>query len=190
MQRNQMWTATSITLLDALEFEPTLLEHFDFGNETRNTMFKKVFVGRYGTKSIAGETVQLFKTYIDTTFDEFVDYYNSVLDVYEKELNYDEGIKITRKHVDNGSGEDTSNSGSTDTYIDLPNRPTQNEYASNKTNRNGNASSSNSYEKEINETVTGGVNVVEQREKAIKFLRNIYLEFANKFEDCFACIYA
>lgn len=190
MQNKTLWTKTSITLLEALQYNPDLLEHFDFNNANRTSMFKKIFTAHYNTKSIAGETVELFKVYIDNKFDEFVDYYNEMLNIYERELSYDDGIVVTREHVDEGDGSDSSESDSTDRFVDLPNRSTEGEYDSQRTIRNGNSSNSNEYHKEINETVKGGVNVIEQREKALKFVRNIYLEFANKFEDCFACIYA
>lgn len=188
--QKMLWTATSITLLDALKVEPTLLDDLDFGNEARTEKFKKIFKARYNTKSIAGETIELFKIYIDDTFSQYVDYYNELLDIYEEELNYNDGIKVTRTHIDTGDSQDTNNSSSENRIIDLPNSSTTGEYDTQKTKNETNAGLHNEYSKNIEETVTGGVNVVEQRKKALEFIRNIYLEFADKFKDCFAFVYA
>lgn len=190
IMQKMLWTATSITLLDALKVEPTLLDDLDFGNEARTEKFNKIFKARYNTKSIAGETIELFKIYIDDTFNQYVDYYNELLDIYEEQLNYNDGIKATRIHRDTGDSQDTNNSHSENRIIDLPNSSTTGEYDSQKTKNETNSGLHNEYSKTISETVTGGVNVVDQRKKALEFIRNLYLEFADKFKDCFAFVYA
>lgn len=191
MQKTKMlWTMTSITLLDALKIEPTLLDDFDFGNANRNEKFNKIFKAMYNTKSLAGETIELFKIYIDDTFNEFVDYYNELLDIYETQLNYSDGIKATRIHRDTGDSQDTANFSNENKVIDLPNSTTEGEYITEKTKNTNNSGLHNEYSKTISESITGGVNVIDQREKMLKYIRSLYIEFAEKFKDCFAFVYA
>ena len=185
-----LWTVTSITLLDALKVDPTLLDDFDFGDTSRNTKFNKIFKARYNTKSIAGETIELFKIYINDTFNQYVDYYNELLDIYETQLNYQDGIKTTRIHRDSGDSQDNVNSSSENRVIDLPNASTEGEYDTEKTKNTTSSGLHNEYSKTISETLTGGVNVVDQRKKTLEYIRNLYLEFADKFKDCFAFVYA
>lgn len=189
-QTKMLWTMTSITLLDALKIEPTLLDDFDFGDNNRNAKFNKIFKAMYNTKSLAGETIELFKIYIDDTFNEFVDYYNELLDIYETQLNYSDGIKATRIHRDTGDSQDTANSSNENKVIDLPNSTTEGEYITEKTKNTSNSGLHNEYSKTISESITGGVNVIDQREKMLKYIRSLYIEFAEKFKDCFAFVYA
>ena len=105
---NQYPTTYSITLHDVLEVEPTLLTNiFTFdGNNTRATKFIKVFLGMYDIYEIGAETIELFKNWLQDTYDEYIDYYIEMLDAYEIKINMLDGVV----------------SDDLETYIDLPNK--------------------------------------------------------------------
>lgn len=184
------YSYTSITLRDALKLNPDLLENLTLSTTNRTKLFQDMFKAYYNSKSIAGETVELFKLWIEDTFNVNKDYYENILNEYEKELDLDEGFVLTREHRDNGSSSGTASSNSNTDNIDLPNKPTTNEYVSDRVKNNASSNNSDSYNKYLKETVSGNVNTLEQREKALKFIRNYYLEFVKKFDDCFAHVYA
>lgn len=188
--QNLMWSDTSITLIDALKQEPTLLDEMSLSTPLRTIKFKMMFKSVYGTKSIAGETIELFKIYITNTFNRYKDYYEEKLDVYEKELEYDNGIVIHREHSDDGSSTGAIVSTGSSENIDLPNQTTTGEYITDKTKTSNGSNTSDSYNKDIEENITGGVNVVEQRDKMLDYIRSIYEEFVDRFWDCFSVIYA
>lgn len=255
------YSYTSLTLRDVLKIEPTLLDDLTMSTTDRTNKFRNMFKAYYNSKSIAGETIELFKLWIGDKFNAYKDYYEELLTEYEKAIALDDGVVTTITHNDVGSNsEEGTNSGTssrndsstndetgtnsqtgsgTDTKsetrgvetdnntdnIDLPNSPTSGEYVSTRvknhvdTDETNSATSTNSesitgsyskgneysnessidnsgeynkegsYSKTITETRKGGVNVIEQREKALAYIRNLYLDFVKKFEDCFACIY-
>lgn len=189
-RQNLMWSDTSITLMDALKQEPTLLDEMVLSNSLRTIKFRAMFKAVYGTKSIAGETIELFKIYITNTFNEYREYYEEKLDVYEKELNYDNGIVIHREHSDDGSSSASMGNSTSNENYDLPNKTTEGEYITDKSKGTSKTNSNDSYEKDIVEDVTGGVNVVEQRDKMLDYIRSIYKEFVDRFWDCFSVVYA
>ena len=255
------YSYSSLTLRDVLKIEPTVLDNLSMSTSDRTIKFKNMFKAYYNSKSIAGETIELFKLWIEDKFNAYKDYYEDMLTVYEKEIALDDGIVTTITHTDVGSNteegtnSDTSSrtdassndesgtTSETDTLsesvvttknidtqndtdnIELPNRTTAGEYVSsriknsvdtdetdnvadNKTetksgsyqkgndysnessiDNSGEYNKEGSYSKNISELRKGDVNVIEQREKALKYIRNLYLEFVKKFEDCFSCIY-
>ena len=292
------YTYTSITLRDALKLDPTILNNLQMSTQERTTKLHNTFKAYYNSKSIAGETIELFKLWISDKFNVYKDYYEQLLDEYEKAINLDAGIVTTRTQVHTGTNEEEGTShdtgsvvddaSTTDTAtgsengtivddsttaktgtsedtgqivddtsatestsgsdsktlaktvnetgtldehndtdnIDLPNRTTAGEYVSSRTKNiidndttkaltdnttesgtntgsktntydntrditnNNTYSKDGSYEKNITDTFQGGVNVIEQRTKALEYIRNIYLDFVRQFQDCFACIYA
>lgn len=186
---NYLYSATSITLHDALLEDNTILNDFVLSTVDRTNKFKNMFIACYDTKSLCSEVIETFKLYIKNKFNEYKDYYEDLLDIYERQLDYDKGIVIQRTHNDNGGSGGSSSSGSETSNIELPNRTTSGEYVSDKVKGKSNQSYSENYEKHIGEKVEGNVNVIDQREKALKFVRSIYRNFVNEFSDCFACVY-
>lgn len=156
---NEYPTTYSITLHDVLEVEPALLTNiFTFdGNNTRATKFIKVFLGMYDIYEIGAETIELFKNWLQDTYDEYIDYYIEMLDAYEIKINMLDGVV----------------SDDLETYIDLPNKSTDKEYATNKTKRHS----------------TGNVNVIDLKREYLNLIKNLYRDFAKDFRACFAIIY-
>lgn len=187
---NYMYSYTTMTLMDALKLEPTLLDNLVMDNADRTQKFKDEFIAVYNTKSIGAETISLFRVWVENKFNEVKRYYNSRLDIYEKELDGDDGIIATRVVDENIEGSGGSSNDATNSLIDLPRSDTTLERVTNKNVNDSDSSYSDSRERDVTETYTGNVNVIEQREKWLKFVRDIYRDMCNEFSDCFSLIYA
>ena len=202
----QMYSYTTMTLRDIIKSNPDLLDNLILSTTDRTNNFKDMFIAMYNNKSIGAETVTLFQYWIEDKFNEIKRYYEGKLDVYEKELDGDLGIAINRvkqeanhSRIDNSSDlSHQENSTENTTNYDLPR--TTNATASpttkievigntNGTNYNTSASEGNGTNA-VNESITGDVNVIEQRDKWLSFIRDIYRDMCKEFKDCFALIYA
>ena len=114
------------------------------------------------------------------------------------------------------STDDATESNDTNTSlvnIELPNRPTTSEYPNFKSNTdeeksmtrnlessgnqsditettvNGNNTQTDDTNETFEEDRTGGINVIDQRERMLKYIKNIYYEFTEKFKHLFMFIY-
>lgn len=201
-----MYSYTTMTLRDVIKNNPDLFENITMSTTERTQEFINRFKAVYNNKSIGAETVQLFKYWIEDKFNEIKPYYEKKLDIYERELNGDDGRKISRATSKTNSAQtattnaltgSTNGSGDTINY-DLPRTSTPVEKPTTKVHtsdtlqkaENSTINSSGNGEESVAETITGDVNVIEQREKWLKFIRDLYRDMANEFKDCFAIIYA
>lgn len=192
------YSPTTITLRDALKYETDLLDNLEMSTDTRTQNFINMFKSIYNSKSIGAETISLFRYWIEDKFNEVKDYYEKKLDIYEMELNGNDGNKITRSLTEN-NGSTVSNTTNTDitdtvTNYDLPRSsnataiPTT--QATDVQDKDATSTSTGTGNRSLSETITGDVNVIEQREKWLNYIRNIYKDMCNEFKDCFAIIYS
>lgn len=128
-----------------------------------------------------------------------------------------ENIDDTETNAINAANNSSANNGINKDLIDLPNKQTANNYISKKDNTSETKQSSETqtynqtkgddYERAVSEASqdaktyqdtksgnksvsrTGDVNILEQKIKYQKYLRNVYLEFADKFKDCFCMLF-
>lgn len=124
-------------------------------------------------------------------------------------INEENSIDTTSSNT--GSGSSTNDKSTT--HIELPMKQTQSEYPNDKLNEDGdstysetNSSTENkdyssdisdarSYEQEnesqesFNEQRSGGVNVIDQRERMLKYIKNKYYEFTDYFKSLFIMLY-
>lgn len=202
----EMYSYTTQTLRNVLENNPDLLDNLVMSTEDRTNNFKDMFKAVYNNKSIGAETVNLFRLWIEDKFNEVKRFYEAKLDIYEKQLNGDDGRKIVRatnesntaktetKNTLAGSTNDTTNT----TNYDLPRTTTPVEKPTTKQSivsavqnaENSTINSSGNGSKEVQEIITGDVNIIEQREKWLNYIRDIYRDMCKEFKDCFALIYA
>lgn len=182
-------TSYSITLYDAIKYDATLLDGFNFTNPAYTEEFKNHFINRFGIYEIGVETIELFKVYITNRFNLNKEYFEKLLDKYYEELNETDGYYHFEEHTisKNGSGNSTANSNLQN--IDLPNKVTNKEYVTSKNNSNNTDNYTTNDNETFNETRKGGVNVIDQRERILKYIRNIFLELVEKFKDCFCLLY-
>lgn len=189
---------------DALSENPSITENLVLDSTQRTNDFIKIFNATYNTKRLCTDDIDLFKEYITNTFNQHKEYYIKKLDVYERQLNGDLGESITRTLSDtttntasNQVGITGNQSGSgTEILYDIPRSQTKgnptNETDTTSTLTNSQSttgSSSGNTNKSVSENITGNVNVIKQRDLWLKFIRNIYLDFVDKFKDCFLQIY-
>lgn len=201
----QMYSYTTMTLLDAMKVKPDLLDNLEMNTQERTQAFKETFTSMYNTKSIGAETIELFQVWVENRFNELKRLYNSKLDIYEMNLNGDDGIKIIREtygsnsNTYNGSNNSTTTDtiNDTQTNIDLPRNATNTEYPTSKVKNDGTdtrqiygaSESTDSGSRSETQTIKGDVNVIDQRNKWLNFIRDLYREMCQEFKDCFAIIY-
>lgn len=167
------YSYSSITLRDAIKEEPQLLEAFVLNTQEQTTKFIDIFRAKWDMYDIGGETIELFKIFITNRFIVKKDYYQELIDEYETQFNYLDGRKTVTTYRED------ANTDSTD--YDLPRKTGATGTATAKTNVDG--------ELEWTRTLTGDVDVLEQKSKYMKFIRNLYEQFADEFKDCFSLIY-
>lgn len=179
----------SITLYDAIKYDATLLDGFNFTNPVYTVEFKNHFINKFGIYEIGAETIELFKVYITNRFNLNKEYFEKLLDKYYEKLNETDGYYHFEEHTisKNESGNSTGNSNLQN--IDLPNKVTNKEYVTSKNNSNNTDNYTTNNNETFNETRKGGVNVIDQRERILKYIRNIFLELVEKFKDCFCLLY-
>lgn len=191
------YAVCTMTLHDALKVDPTLLDFVSLSTDEQIAKFKDMFKARWDIYEIGGETIPLSKRFFDNKFRQWKDYYQELINDYENKINYLNGIVSNETHTENYTGDGTrgktDNANRNSTYVDLPNRTTTSNYATNKDDTSEEIISSQTYEDNHDRTLeiskTGDVNILDQKIKYQKYLRNVYLEFVERFADCFALIY-
>ena len=172
----------------------------------RTNNFKDMFIAVYNNKSIGAETVNLFRLWIEDKFNEVKRFYEGKLDIYEKQLDGDEGRKIVRATNESNTAQtattnaltSSTNDTTNTTNYDLPRTTTPVEKPTTKQSidvtiqnaENSTINSSGNGSKAVQEIITGDVNIIEQREKWLNYIRDIYRDMCKEFKDCFAIIYA
>lgn len=187
----------TMTLHDALKCDPEMLDFISLRTPEQTTKFTEMFKARWDIYEIGGETIELSKRFFANRFNQYKEYYQELIDDYENRINYLNGVIVTETHSENysadGSIGKTDSATRNNTYTDLPNRTTVNNYATNKDETSESIVTSQTYEDAHDKTLTisrnGDVNILDQKIKYQKYLRNVYLEFAERFKDCFALIY-
>ena len=185
------------TLEEALVKDPTLLDNLQMSTTTQTTTFKDIFKARWNIYECAGFSIEEFKKFIENKFKSWLPYYQELIDDYENRITYLDGVVNSEIHSEtytaDGSVDKTDNASRNNVYTELPNKVTSKEYPSNKDDTSESLVSQQSYEDSHNKGVTitskGDVNILEQKIKYQKYLRNVYLEFANKFDVCFVLLY-
>lgn len=167
------YSYSSITLKDAIKEEPTLLGGFVLDTPEQTQEFITVFRGMWDTYDIGGETISLFKEFITNRFNMNKPYYQELINVYLDELNYKDGKKAVIAY--------TGSMNSDDTDYDLPRKDGSSGKATSQIKKEGQIAST--------KTLTGDVDVVDLKSRYLKYLRNVYKEFAETFKDCFSLIY-
>ena len=167
------YSYSSITLRDAIKLVPTLLDDFELDTEEQTNKFIEVFRAKWDLYDIGGETIELFKSFIDNRFKLKKEYYQQLLNEYETEFNYLDGRKTTTAYYESVNTDNTN--------YDLPRKTGAEGTATTKENVNG----THNYTR----TLTGDVDVLDLKSRYLKYIRNIYEDFAEDFKDCFSLIY-
>lgn len=199
------YSVATITLHDLLKMNENFLSIFNLEKSEQTEKFKKMFMSRYDIYEIGGETIPLFKRYLENTFNMKKDYYQELINDYENKIDYLNGYvshietNDNYEHSELYNRNNTAENVTTDNTnnIDLPNKQTNAEYITSKVKRD------NSQNVDISEVTkntrtrkndvivnkTGGVNILQQKEYYQKYLKNVYLDFVDEFKTCFVLIY-
>ncbi len=188
---------STMTLHDALIADNTLLDFISLSTQAQTDKFKEIFSARWDIYEIGGETIPLAKRFFANKFNIKKDYYQELIDDYENKIDYLDGIISNEgvSYTESNDGSQSKNRMGTENtdFIDLPNKQTTSNYISKKNNTNESISEAQSYEdsKAGNKIITrsGDVNILEQKKEYQNYLRNVYLEFAEEFKDCFVLLY-
>lgn len=193
---------------------PNVLDGIVMSTTTRTTQLVDMLKAKYDVYEISGETIPEFQLFLTNTFNQWVSYYEQMLDAYEEEFdwklgdvetpNITYGNDTTRVVTPRVKTRTTNTEGivtTTEDY-DLPRSTTTENRPSSKTvvtpsagqniTENESIAGTDTIHDEGERTETGTrarVNLVQQREKFLKTIRNLYAEFADKFKPCFLDMY-
>lgn len=195
----------TITLYDALEFDNTLLDILTRDEIFVNNKLKERFISYYGIYEIGGETLEMFRVFINRKYEELSNKYMQKLELWQNKLDYlkpvEKNISKDLTYTDKGSliknfdntisysGEDIN------VNYELPNRNTTNEYPSNKQktiyDSNKGKTGVDTDNKDFIKTNKGniietkGYNIIEQTEKYNNIIKDIVQDFIYQFDTCF-----
>ena len=198
---SNMYAKYTETFHDFLILNPLFLGMtIRMSSEERIEKLKNALISEYNLYEIGGETEEMFMIMFADTFNQWVDYYEERITAYEKQ--YDYTISNRRRTIKSstigtsGSQDGTDSSDNKHTDIELPNKQVSLDYEGYPNAINKDVSSGSNhreYENETNldDTVTTIFDdeFLDLKNKYLAQLRNIYLEFAKKFKECFILIY-
>lgn len=156
------------------EFLETNMEWFTstivMSTPQRTAKLHKALISMWDTYELSGETIGEMKLFLKDTLDLHSQYYEDMLDGYDKEFDYADGIVKEVKYDDKSINVDLPNKVvSPDDLFDYPNDARKND---------------------ANTTTTDNTLFLTMKRKYLQQIRNLYNEFAYKFKDCFIQIYS
>lgn len=181
----------TLTLDDAIDYDPNILDVLTLSTTARTEKFQNIFKAVYGLREIGGETTAQFKSFLAHTITQHQDTYEKLLDIYEDEqldwkdgdvttTTYDDDITQTYGRKNESAGHSQANT--------LPNKvvsqPTK--YAT-STSDDTTSSQDSGQDTTMHrgDLVTKNGNKIKLRKEYADDIRNIYLEFCDKFASCF-----
>lgn len=198
---SNMYAKYTQTFHDFLKDNPTFLDDvITFEDIERKEKLKVALTSEFNLYEIGGETDEMFKIMFEDTFKQYKDYYNERITAYEKQYDYTTGNRRrtmkTSIITTDGSQDGNGTSNNKHTEIELPNKqitPSYEGYPNAINKDEGTDSAHKEYENEtnLNDEVTTIFDdeFLDLKRKYMEQLRNIYLEFAKKFKECFILIY-
>lgn len=198
---SNMYAKYTQTFHDFLKDNPTFLDDvITFEDNERKEKLKIALTSEFNLYEIGGETDEMFKIMFEDTFKQYKDYYNERITAYEKEYDYTLGNrrrtlkKSTINTEGNQNGSNISNNKHTE--IELPNKQVTSSYegypnsiTKDESQDNGVKSYDNKTDLDDEVTTIFDDEFLDLKRKYMEQLRNIYLEFAKKFKECFILIY-
>lgn len=204
----------TICYKDVLEIAPDILDNIVWDTTEHTTKLKDMIYSKFFNYEISGETIQEFKLFMEAKFNQYKDYYAELLRTYEVSFDWRDGdVEIedletvtdgTKDFTPRTKYRETTTPGVvvTNEDYDLPRSSSSENHPSGKTVST--PTGTNIVETEGLDgkdttkddiTVTGDntrkrVNLVKQRKWYMESIRNVYEEFADKFEPCFCQLFA
>lgn len=230
---NKYYASFTEVLHDAYLEDPDILSGIVDYENINGEELKEHIIARWGMYEIAGETHGAFKQMITDKFIRIKSELNQQLEIYNTKFEWEKGKVKTTEHnktntdtkndsrdiKDSKTSNSTSNnqttsssnsSGENNAYA-FPNKVTNSEYKTGKTDSSSTDSSTNTdkYTNESTEsgtkndtftsninkkedgtiTESGGVEFADIRNKWLKSVVDLYDRYAEKFSDCFLTLY-
>ena len=197
---------------DVYTIKPSIFNDMMMSTTARTDKLIGMLKAKYDLYEISGETIQEFQLFLTNKFLQYVDYYEQLLNAYDAEFDWQDGdvetFDLTEEHDDTSTltprtkRETTvtpQNDATSDEY-DLPrsasaeNRPSGRTISRDSTVKTESQVTEGTDEvHDVKEKTNTGnrklVNLVEQRKKYLDSVRNLYLEFADRFKPCFIQIF-
>lgn len=177
---------------DVKEIAPHVLDNIQMSTPARTKALTLALSARYDIYEIAGETIPEFQLFLTNTFNQWVFYFEQLLDAYEQEFDWRLGDVET---LDITHGTDMTRVMSpaivttTENY-DLPRSSTSESRPSSKTISTPSGTDTVEDDGERTEQGTRSlVNLVKQRMDFMRSVRNLYADFAEKFKPCFLSMF-
>lgn len=198
---NNMYAKYTETFHDFLVLNPLFLGMtIRMSTEERIEKLKNALISEYNLYEIGGETEEMFMIMFADVFNQWKDYYEERISAYEKQYDYTVGNR--RRTIKSstigtsGSQDGNESSNNKHTDIELPNKVVSQDYEGYPNAINKDVASGNNHREYENETnLDDEVTTIfddeflDLKNKYLAQLRNIYLEFAKKFKECFILIY-
>lgn len=169
--------------------------------ETNSDELYKHFLSKFRYYEIIDSDEDVFVQCITDIYEEHLNYFQSILTAYKKDIDIDDITTKTSTRTDTNEGEKES-SGSTTTdnthrEYDLPNKvissTDENGYltAKDTTNNTGTVSDSESHSNTYTSDNTSKDNkdFIRLKREYLAHIRDIYEEFTDRFYDCFIHVY-
>ena len=198
---NNMYAKYTETFHDFLKDYPSFLNDIiKMSSEVREEKLKNALISEFNLYEIGGETGEMFGIMFKDTFNQWKDYYEERITAYEKQYDYTVGNRrrtLKKSSITTeGSQQGSSVSDSKHTDIELPNKEVSSSYEGypNAISKDNNSDKNQrTYDNETNlddeVTTIFDDEFLDLKRKYLEQLRNIYLEFARKFKECFILIY-
>ena len=198
---NNMYSKYTETFHDFLKDYPSFLKDIiKMSSEVREEKLKNALISEFNLYEIGGETEEMFGIMFEDTFNQWKDYYEERITAYEKQYDYTLGNRrrtLKKSSITTeGSQQGSSVSDSKHTDIELPNKEVSSSYEGypNAISKDNNSDKNQrTYDNETNlddeVTTIFDDEFLDLKRKYLEQLRNIYLEFARKFKECFILIY-
>lgn len=198
---SNMYAKYTQTFHDFLLETPNFLRNLiRLSSTDRSSKLINAIISEYNLYEIGGETDEMFKVMFTDVYNLWKDYYEERITAYEKEYDYTIGNKRRTLKTSNvtveGSQDNNGSSSNKHVNIELPNKQVTSSYEGYPNDINtdqGSDTAHKEYDAETNlsdeVTTIFDDEFLDLKKKYLDQLRNIYLEFAKKFKECFILIY-
>ena len=158
-----------------------LFDPFAGDDEDIKTAMYDVFNGRYDMYEISGETIGEQKLFLQATFNQHYRYYKEILDNYMKQWDYSTGGRKITSFERSGSNDTNGIS------VELPNKVVDEDdiYKYPDSGDKGHSENESSGTSTVYDTSA----FISLKREYIDQIRNVFEEFANRFDDCFMMLY-
>ena len=190
-------------LQTAYDTDPTIITStIVLDTPAHSQKLQEMIMDKYALWEIQGETIAEEKLLLKRCNDRHKDYFIEMLTWYETAIDFLDGVKTTTLVTDDTKKDDSGKSLgeyeerliTEDKHYDLPrmsaseNRPSsldRHEPVSGSNITNNDWQNSGTVKKTVETLIKGGKSVIDLKREYQKLIKNLYEEFANKFEPCF-----